>query len=589
MPVSGARSRRSSSVRPTRTTAPSTCSAPCARRWPPPATTRSRSSRRPRSWWPPPCRPRARASSAARASAWVARRRMDAPQFDTVLVVDFGAQYAQLIARRVREAHVYSEIVPRTMPLQEMLARRPKGIILSGGPASVHVDDAPSIDAALYDAGVPVLGICYGAQLVAQQLGGEVRHTGGGEYGATSLRLTGDTSPLFGALSDEQVVWMSHGDAITSAPEGFRVTAATSGAPVAALEDRERAVYGVQFHPEVAHTERGQEVLKAFLYDVCGCRPSWTNTSIIEQAVAEVRAQVGGERVLCGLSGGVDSAVAAALVHKAVGDQLTCVFVDTGLMRMGEAEQVEETFRRQFNVDLVHVKAVDRFIEALDDVIDPERKRKAIGETFIRVFEEVARDFEDARFLVQGTLYPDIIESGTKDAAKIKSHHNVGGLPDDMQFELVEPLRNLFKDEVRAVGEELGLPEDIVWRQPFPGPGLAVRIVGEVTPERLAVLRLPDHVVTDEIRRAGLYRQIWQSFGVLLPVKSVGVMGDERTYAYPIVIRAVTSDDAMTADWARLPYDVLERMSTRLINEVPGVNRVAFDVTSKPPGTIEWE
>ena len=514
---------------------------------------------------------------------------MDAPPFDTVLVVDFGAQYAQLIARRVREAHVYSEIVPRTMPLDEMLARRPKGIILSGGPASVHVDHAPSIDAALYDAGVPVLGICYGAQLVAQQLGGEVWHTGGGEYGATQLRLTGDASPLFGALSDEQIVWMSHGDAITTAPDGFRVTASTPAAPVAALEDRDRAVYGVQFHPEVAHTERGQEVLKAFLYDVCGCRPSWTNTSIIEQGVSEVREQVGGERVLCGLSGGVDSAVAAALVHKAVGDQLTCVFVDTGLMREGEAEQVTETFRGQFHVDLIHVKAADRFLAALDDIADPERKRKIIGETFIRVFEEVARDVEDARFLVQGTLYPDIVESGGSESATIKSHHNVGGLPDDMQFELVEPLRNLFKDEVRAIGEELGLPEEIVWRQPFPGPGLAVRVVGTITTERLDVLRRADAIVIEEVKRAGLYRQIWQSFAVLPVVRTVGVMGDGRTYEYPIVVRAVTSDDAMTADWARLPAEVLERISSRIINEVPGVNRVAYDITSKPPGTIEWE
>jgi GMP synthase (glutamine-hydrolysing) len=509
--------------------------------------------------------------------------------FDTVLVVDFGAQYAQLIARRVREAHVYSEIVPRTMPVQEMIARRPKGIIFSGGPASVHVENAPSIDPAIYDAGVPVLGICYGAQLVAQQLGGEVRRTGSGEYGRTPMELNGAASLLFNDLPVEQQVWMSHGDSIVAAPSGFTVTATTPGTPVAALEDRERGVFGVQFHPEVMHTERGQEVLKAFLYDVCECRPSWTKVSIIEQAVAEVQAAVGSERVLCGLSGGVDSAVAAALVHKAVGDQLTCVFVDTGLLRLGEADQVEETFRRQFHVDLVHVKAADRFLDVLDDVIDPERKRKAIGETFIRVFEEVAHDHSDARFLVQGTLYPDIIESGTADAAVIKSHHNVGGLPEEMDFELVEPLRNLFKDEVRAIGEELGLPEEIVWRQPFPGPGLAVRIIGTITPDRLEVLRRADAVVIEEIKRAGLYRELWQSFAVLPAVRTVGVMGDDRTYEYPIVIRAVTSDDAMTADWARLPYDLLERIASRMINEIREVNRVVLDITSKPPGTIEWE
>ena len=515
-----------------------------------------------------------------------------ADPFDTVVVVDFGAQYAQLIARRVREAHVYSEIVPRTMPLTEILARRPKGIIFSGGPASVHVDHAPSIDPAVYRADVPVLGICYGAQLVAQQLGGEVRRTGTGEYGRTAMTRAHE-SVLLSGLPPEQVVWMSHGDAITRAPEGFTVTASSAGAPVAALEDRDRAIYGVQFHPEVVHTERGQEILKRFLFDVCECRPTWTNTSIIEQAVDEVRQQVGSERVICGLSGGVDSAVAAALVHKAVGDQLTCVF-DTGLLRLNEGEQVEETFRRQFHVDLVHVKAADRFLAALDDVIEPERKRKTIGEMFIRVFEEAASDLatesqSDPRFLVQGTLYPDIVESGGDDNATIKSHHNVGGLPDDMNFELVEPLRHLFKDEVRAVGEELGLPEEIVWRQPFPGPGLAVRIIGTITPERLEILRNADAIVVDEIRRAGLYREVWQSFAVLPAVRTVGVMGDGRTYEYPIIIRAVTSDDAMTADWARLPADVLERMASRIINEVPGVNRVAYDITSKPPGTIEWE
>ena len=508
--------------------------------------------------------------------------------FDNVLVVDFGAQYAQLIARRVREAHVYSEIVPRTMPLSEMLARRPAGIILSGGPASVHVPGAPSIDPGLYESGVPVLGICYGAQLIAQQLGGEVARTGVAEYGRTALELT-SSSGLFSGLPSEQDVWMSHADSIVRAPDGFRVTARTGVVPIAALEDVDRAIYAVQFHPEVAHTVRGQEVLKHFLYDVCGCLPRWTMTSIVEQAVESIRAQVGDEKVICGLSGGVDSAVAAALVHKAVGDQLTCVFVDTGLMRAGESEQVEDTFRRQFKVDLVHVKAADRFLDALHDVDDPELKRKAIGNTFIRVFEEVAADFEDARFLVQGTLYPDIIESGTKDAARIKSHHNVGGLPDDMQFELVEPLRNLFKDEVRAVGEELGLPEEIVWRQPFPGPGLAVRIVGTVTPERLEILRQADAIVIEEIKRAGVYADLWQSFAVLLAIRTVGVMGDERTYAYPVIVRAVVSDDAMTADWARLPHDLLESLSSRIIAEVPGVNRVALDITSKPPGTIEWE
>ena len=507
----------------------------------------------------------------------------------TILVVDFGAQYAQLIARWVREAHVYSEIVSRETPVADLLARRPAGIIFSGGPKSVHVEGAPSIDPSIYGAGVPILGICYGAQLVAQQLGGQVARTDQGEYGRTTLDLTGRPSALFQELPATQDVWMSHGDSITAAPPGFTVTAQTAAVPVAALEDSARQIYGVQFHPEVAHTARGQEILKHFLYDVCGCRPTWTRVSIIEHAVEAIRAQVGASRLLCGLSGGVDSSVAAALVHKAVGDQLTCVYVDTGLMRAGESEQVEETFRRQFGVDLVHAKAADRFLEALDGVDDPERKRKAIGETFIRVFEEVATDYEDAGFLVQGTLYPDVIESGTKDAAKIKSHHNVGGLPEDMQFELVEPLRNLFKDEVRAVGEELGLPEDMVWRQPFPGPGLAVRIVGTVTPERLEILRQADAIVVEEIKKAGLHRELWQAFAVLIAVRTVGVMGDERTYAYPIVIRAVTSDDAMTADWARLPYELLDRLSSRIINEVPGVNRVAFDITAKPPGTIEWE
>ena len=510
----------------------------------------------------------------------------------TVLVVDFGAQYAQLIARRVREAHVYSEIVQHTISADEVRAKAPAAIILSGGPKSVYEVPAPSLDPEIYSLGVPVLGICYGAQLMAQQLGGEVAHTGVGEYGRTELTQRG-ASVLMSEWPSTVACWMSHGDAIATAPEGFTVSASSPEAPVAVMEDVARRLFAVQFHPEVAHSERGQELLANFLHHVAGIAPTWTNTSIIEDQVAAIRAQVGTERVLCALSGGVDSAVAAALVTKAVGHQLTCVFVDTGLMRKNEGEQIEETFTRQFGVELIHVKAQDRFFEALAGVTDPEAKRKIIGELFIREFETVARDLgrggDGPRFLVQGTLYPDVIESGSGHAANIKSHHNVGGLPEDLSFDLVEPLRGLFKDEVRQVGEELGLPTEIVWRQPFPGPGLGVRIVGEVTRERAEILRNADHVVVDEIKRAGLYRELWQSFAVLPAVRTVGVMGDGRTYAYPIIIRAVTSDDAMTADWARLPYDLIESIANRLIREVDGVNRVALDVTSKPPGTIEWE
>jgi GMP synthase (glutamine-hydrolysing) len=509
---------------------------------------------------------------------------------ERVLVVDFGAQYAQLIARRVREARVYSEIVPHTISASELEEMAPVAIILSGGPKSVTVEGAPVIDPAVYDLGIPILGICYGQQLIAQQLGGTVGGGDGGEYGRTPMRRTpGVASGLLDHLPAEQSVWMSHFNAVIEAPEGCTSVASTEGAPIAVFENPARRIWGVQFHPEVAHTPHGQQVLERFLHDLAGCSANWTMSNFIDDAVADVRTQVGSGRAICGLSGGVDSAVAAALVHRAIGSELTCVFVDTGLMRKDEGEQVVETFRRIQGIELVHVRAADRFFERLAGVTEPEEKRKAIGELFIRVFEDAKGGLSDARFLVQGTLYPDVIESGTAHAATIKSHHNVGGLPDDLDFDLVEPLRTLFKDEVRAVGLELGLPEEIVWRQPFPGPGLGVRIIGEVTPEKVALLQEADAIVREELHAAGLDREIWQAFAVLPDIRTVGVMGDERTYGHPIVIRAVTSEDAMTADWARIPYDVLESMSSRIINEVPGVNRVAYDITSKPPGTIEWE
>ncbi len=502
----------------------------------------------------------------------------------TVLVFDFGAQYAQLIARRIREANVYSEIVSHKLTAQQIQEMRPAGIILSGGPKSVRVDGAPIIDPNIYDLGIPILGICYGAQLIAKQLGGTVSQFDAGEYGRTNMVIAGGR--LLEGQPKEQSVWMSHFDCVTTVPDNFTVSASTEHAPVAAFESE--GIYGVQYHPEVSHTPYGQDTLERWL-DLSHIERSWNMANVIEEQVANIKHQVGSGRAICGLSGGVDSAVAAALVHKAIGSQLTCVFVDTGLMRKDEGEQVVETFKRSQGIELIHVRAADEFFSKLEGVTEPEAKRKAIGELFIRLFEKASGGIEEAKFLVQGTLYPDIIESGSEHAATIKSHHNVGGLPDDMEFELVEPLRSLFKDEVRAVGKELGLPDEIVHRQPFPGPGLGVRIIGEVTPDKVATLQEADFIVRDELEKAGLDRQIWQSFAVLPDIRSVGVMGDERTYGYPCIIRAVTSEDAMTADWARIPYDVLEAMSSRIINEVAGINRVAYDITSKPPGTIEWE
>lgn len=505
-----------------------------------------------------------------------------------ILVLDFGGQYAQLIARRVREARVYSELIPHDTPVEEIAAREPEGIIFSGGPNSVYEEGAPRIDPAIFNLDVPVLGICYGMQLMALMLEGEVGAVQIREYGRSTIRVK-DHGGIFSGTPDEQQAWTSHGDAVLAAPEGFSVTAETGSVPIIAFENREAGRFGVQFHPEVRHTEYGMEILKNFLFEFCECKPDWTPVNIITESVEKIREQVGDAKVICGLSGGVDSSTAAMLVHRAIGENLTCVFVDHGLLRQNEAEQVVEAFGENSDVPLIHVDARERFLKKLEGVTDPEAKRKIIGEEFIRTFEEEAGGIEDVKFLVQGTLYSDVIESGTRNAAKIKSHHNVGGLPEVMDLDLVEPLRNLFKDEVRVVAAELGMPERMVWRQPFPGPGLAIRVIGAVTAERLEILRQADFVLQDEIRNAGLYRELWQSFAVLPAIHSVGVMGDARTYSYPVMIRAVTSDDAMTADWARLPYDLLERISNRIVNEVPGVNRVALDITSKPPGTIEWE
>ncbi|HYF27479.1 MAG TPA: glutamine-hydrolyzing GMP synthase [Baekduia sp.] len=509
---------------------------------------------------------------------------------DEVVVLDYGGQYSQLIARRVRECGVFSELLPHHVGADEVRRRKPKGLILSGGPASVYSDQAPRLERELLELGIPVLGICYGMQLLALNLGGRVEGAEIGEFGRSELRVR-EPGRLFEGLPAEQTCWMSHRDTVYAAPDGFTELASSSESPVAAFESIDRGIYGIQFHPEVVHTPYGQDVLKTFLGDVCGCDLTWSAASIVEEQVQRIRDQVGDGKVICGLSGGVDSSVAAVLVHKAIGDQLTCIFVDHGLMRKNEGDQVINAFRDQFGIPLVAVDAEQRFLDKLAGVSEPEAKRKIIGAEFIRVFEEEAAKLGDARFLVQGTLYSDVIESGGgTGAATIKSHHNVGGLPEDLQFELVEPLRALFKDEVRAVGAELGLPERLVWRQPSPGPGLAIRVVGgEATKERLDVLRDADFILQDEIRKAGLYRELWQSFCVLPDVRTVGVQGDERTYGYVVVVRAVTSDDAMTADWARLPYDLLEQIASRMINELRDVNRVVLDITSKPPGTIEWE
>jgi GMP synthase (glutamine-hydrolysing) len=511
------------------------------------------------------------------------------PTDELILILDFGGQYTQLIARRIRECHVYCEILPYNTPIAEIEARRPSGIVFSGGPASVREPGAPAIDATIYGIGCPLLGICYGHQLMALQLGGHVVPAEKREYGRADLTVV-EPGVLYDNMAADLTCWMNHGDTVLAPPSGFQILARTDNTPVASMGDAARQLYGVQFHPEVAHTPFGKELLRRFVVEVCGCHQLWTPASFVEEAVEKIRDEVGDSGVVCGVSGGIDSCCVAALVHQAVGDRLTCIFVDHGLLRLGEAEQVRNDFAVGLGIRLVFVDARDRFLRRLTGVVDPEQKRKIVGEEFVRVFEENADNIAGARFLAQGTLYPDVIESGTSTAAKIKTHHNVGGLPADMRLRVIEPLRYLFKDEARAVAEQLGLPESIVWRHPFPGPGLAIRITGDVTAERLAMLRHADAIFIDELRRAGIYKSIWQAFAALAPgIRSVGVMGDSRTYEHPIILRAVTSDDAMTAQWARLPYDLLEKVSNRIVNEVAGVNRVVYDVSSKPPATIEWE